>query len=82
MSEIQERQLVSLQKNAKERQIGNILLAVVPWPTKSVEKACQNVDPPSIVLNLPRFSLGNGKLILLDDYGNEYKMVQLPKSIE
>ncbi|KAI5063469.1 hypothetical protein GOP47_0022016 [Adiantum capillus-veneris] len=47
-----------------------------------VKKACQNVDPPSVVLPLPRFSHGNGKLTLLDDYGNEYEMVQLPKSIE
>ena len=47
-----------------------------------VKKACQNFDPPSVVLTVPRFSRGNGKLTLLDDYGNEYEMVQLPKSIE
>ena len=34
------------------------------------------------MLTLPRFSRGNGKLTLLDDYGNEYEMVQLSKSIE
>ena len=34
------------------------------------------------MLTIPQFSHRNGKLTLLDDYGNEYEMVQLPKSIE
>ena len=42
MSEMQERWLVSLQKNAEERQIGNVLPTIVSWPTKSVESISNN----------------------------------------
>ena len=48
-----------------------------------IKKAWQDVDPPSTVLTTPQFICMSGKVLLHDELGNVYEMVQqLPKGIE